>query len=130
MNTGSSLFLLVGATFFLLFFGLPLLLCPMAWAQRLGWKVPEDKDLANYLGRSLGGVILPVIITAYRASRDPWMSRYVFDLVIGIGIFMVFVHLYGLLKKTQPLAEHIEILLYSLVTVLAWYFYPQQPVLP
>ncbi|MGW8322346.1 MAG: proteasome subunit beta, partial [Thermodesulfobacteriota bacterium] len=58
MNTGSSLFMLVGATLFLVAFGLPLLLCPMAWARRIGWSLPQEEDLANYLGRSLGGVVM------------------------------------------------------------------------
>lgn len=128
MNTGSSLFMLVGATCFLFFFGLPLFFCPMAWARRIGWKVPEEKDLANYLGRSLGGVTLPVIIMAYRAAHNPWEFRFVFDLVIGIGIFMVIVHTVGLVRKNQPLIEHLEILMYAVVTILAWTFYPQQPV--
>ena len=101
---------------------------PRAWARRVGWKIPEDKDLANYLGRSLGGVILPVIIMAYRAASSPWEYRFVFDLVIGIGVFMVVVHVYGFVKKNQPLIEHLEILMYSVVTILCWYFYPQPPV--
>ena len=68
MNTGSSLFMLVGATLFLVAFGLPLLLCPMAWARRIGWTLPQEKDLANYLGRSLGGVVMAVIIMATIAT--------------------------------------------------------------
>lgn len=127
MNTGSSLFMLVGATFFLLFFGLPLFFCPMAWARRVGWKIPEEKDLANYLGRSLGGVTLPVTIMAYLAAYNPWEYRFVFDLVMGIGVFMVLVHVYGFVKKKQPLIEHLEIPLYSVVTILCWYFYPKPP---
>lgn len=128
MNTGSSLFMLIGSTLFLVFFGLPLLICPMAWARRIGWEIPEEKDLANYLGRSLGGIILPVIIMGYLSAWDPWKYRFVFELVILIGFFMVVVHLYGFIKKNQPLIEHLEIILYSILSLLAWYFYPQPSV--
>jgi hypothetical protein len=127
MNTSSSLFMLVGATLFLVAFGLPLLLFPMTWARRIGWSLPQEKDLANYLGRSLGGVAMSVIIMAFLAARSPWEYRFVFQMLIIIGIFMVGVHLYGFLKKNQPLIEHLEIVLYSLLSLLAWYFYPQPP---
>jgi uncharacterized membrane protein YsdA (DUF1294 family) len=124
MNTGSSLFILSGAILFLIFFGLPLFLAPMAWARRVGWRIPEDRDLANYLGRSLGGVVLAVIVMAFQAARDPWQYRFVFELTIWMGLFMVAVHAYGFIKKNQPLLEHLEIVLYGLLVFLSWYFYP------
>lgn len=127
MNTSSSVFLLVGATIFLVLFGLPLFISPIAWARRIGWKIPDDTDLTNYLGRSLGGVVLPVIIMAYVAAGDPWEYRFVFDLVILTGIFMVEVHFYGFINRNQPLIEHLEIIFYSGLTLLAWYFYPMPP---
>ena len=127
MNTGSSLFMLVGATFFLFAFGLPLLISPMTWARRIGWSIPKEKDLANYLGRSLGGVVMALIIMAFLAASNPWKYRFVFEMLVFVGIFMVGVHLYGFIKKNQPVVEHLEILLYSLVSLLAWYFYPQPP---
>ena len=127
MNAGSSTFMLVESTLFLIFFGLPLFVHPMAWARRIGWKIPEEKGLANYLGRSLGGVILPIIIMGYLSAWDPCKYRFVFELVILIGVFMVAVQLYGFIKKNQPLIEHLEIILYSILSLLAWYFYPQAP---
>jgi len=107
MNTGSSLFMLVGATFFLVAFGLPLLLSPMTWARRIGWTLPQEKDLANYLGRSLGGVVMAMIIMAFLAASDPWKYRFVFEMLILVGIFMVGVHLYGFVRKNQPLSSSI-----------------------
>jgi hypothetical protein len=127
MNTGSSLFMLCGATLFLAAFGLPLLLSPMTWARRIGWSLPQEKDLANYLGRSLGGMAMAVIVMAFLAAMDPWKYRCIFDLVILVGIFMVGVHLYGFVKKNQPVVEHLEIAMYLILSVLAWYFYPQPP---
>ena len=127
MNLGSSIFLVVSGTLFLLFFGLPLLISPMFWARMIGWDIPEDKNLANYLGRSLGGVIIPVIIVSFMAARNPYEFRIIFTLVILVGIFEAFVHLYGFIKKTQPLVEHLEIIMYSVLAFLAWYFYPVPP---
>lgn len=127
MNTGSSLFMLIGSTLFLFAFGLPLLLFPMAWARRIGWSLPEDKDLAIYLGRSLGCMVVSVLIMGFLAATDPWKYRFVFELFIIISIFMVGVHLYGFVKKNQPLIEHLEIGMYSLTCLMAWYFYPQPP---
>ena len=127
MNTGSSIFMAVGSLFFLILFGLPLFLCPLAWAKRVGWKVPAEKDLAVYLGRSLGAVILAIIIMAVLAAVDPWKYRFVFDMVIFIGIFQVIVHAYGFFKKTQPLIEHLEIIMYAGLSLLTWIFYPVMP---
>ena len=44
-----------------------------------------------------------------------------------IGIFLIGVHAYGYLKKNQPVIENVEIILYALVSFLAWYLYPVQP---
>jgi hypothetical protein len=127
MNTGSSIFIFAGATGLTLLIGLPLLLAPMSWARKLGWEMPAQQALANYLGRSLGAVGLSIAIVGYLAARDPWQYRAVFILVILLGIFLTGVHVYGFIKKNQPKFENIEILLYPLVSLLAWYFYPHQP---
>jgi hypothetical protein len=99
----------------------------MAWGRRLGWTIPEPVDFATYLGRSLGGVALALAIMGYVAAYDPWQYRFMFDLVILIGIVLTGIHAYGWLTKTQPLIEHLEIILYAVGTVFAWYVYPQPP---
>lgn len=128
MNTASSVFLLITGVLFLLAFGLPIFFCPLAWARRIGWKTPEDTHLTVYFGRCLGGVALSLIIIAFMAARDPWGYRYFFDLMIMVGAFLAAVHLWGFIRKTQPLVEHLEIILYSVLTFLTWYFYPVAPV--
>ena len=127
MNTASSIFMVVGATAFLLFIGLPLLICPVRWARRIGWKIPEDMDLTNYLARSLGGLLMPVIILMYIGARDPWEYRVMFDLIILATIFAAGVHFYGFLKRSQPVIEHVEIFMYIGLTLVTWYLYPQPP---
>jgi hypothetical protein len=128
MNTGASWFLIINGIVFLFVFGLPLFFCPLFWARRIGWKIPEDTDLASYLGRSLGAVVLPLIAYLFLAASNPWQFRFIFNLLIMIGILLFLVHLYGFIKKVQPLAEHIEVILYGLNTLLAWFFYPRPPV--
>jgi len=127
MNTDSSVFLVVVATLFLIVFALPLLITPMRWARFVGWKIPDDTDLANYLGRSLGALAVAVNIIMYVAARDPWEYRVIFDLMIVTGILVGAVHVYGFIKKTQPLSENLEILMYTALVLLTWYFYPQPP---
>ena len=127
MNSGSRIFMLVGSVALLLLIGLPLLLVPMAWGRKLGWKIPEESDLANYLGRCLGGVAVSIAIVGLKAAADPWGYRAVFELVIFIGIFMTAVHLYGFVKKVQPRIENVEEFVYALISLLAWWLYPQQP---
>jgi len=70
MNAGSSIFMFVGSTGLVILLGLPLLISPMGWARRLGWKIPQEADLAN-LGRSLGGVLLSVAVEGDLAARNP-----------------------------------------------------------
>ena len=127
MNSGARVFMLVGSIAFVLLVGLPLLLFPMAWGRKLGWKIPEESDLANYLGRCIGGVVLSIAIVGFRAAHDPWAYRTVFELVIFVGIFMTAVHAYGFAKKIQPKIENIEVFIYPLIGLLAYWLYPQQP---
>jgi hypothetical protein len=128
VNAASSWFLIVNGIVFLVFFGIPLFFCPLVWARRIGWNIPEDTDLVSYLGRSLGALALPLIAYLFIAAQDPWHYRFIFNLLIAIGALLVAVHLYGFLKKSQPRIEHVEILLYGANTLLAWFLYPQPPV--
>jgi len=68
---------------------------------------------------------LAIAILCFQAARDPWGYRGAFDLIIMVGIFMTAVHLYGFVKKSQPWFESVEVLLYPLVTLLAWMCYPR-----
>jgi hypothetical protein len=126
MNNGSSIFMLSGATALVLLLGLPLLFAPLAWARTLGWRVPQDTDLANYFGRSLGAASLSIGVVGYIAARDPWQYRNVFILVILVGVLLTGVHVYGYVKKSQPVFESIEIFFWPIVSLLSWYFYPHK----
>jgi hypothetical protein len=56
---------------------------------------------------------------------NPWRVRFVFEMAICLGISMAGVHLYGFVKKNQPAIEGQGIALYSLLSLLAVYSYPQ-----
>ena len=127
MNTGARIFMLLGATGLVVLLGLPLLLAPMRWGRWLKWQVPAETALANYLGRSLGGVGLAIAIVGYKAAYDPWAYRAMFDLVIWMGVFLTGVHIYGFLKRNQPRFENVEIFLYPLISLLAFVLYPIRP---
>lgn len=68
-----------------------------------------------------------MIAMAFLAASDPWKYRFVSEMLILVGIFMVGVHLHGFVRKNQPLIEHLEIGLHLLMSLLAWVFYPQAP---
>lgn len=88
---------------------------------------PGAPRVRQLFGRSLGAVALALAIMGYVAASNPWQYRFMFDLVILIGILLTGVHVYGFLTKAQPLIEHLEIMLYAVGSVVAWYVYPQPP---
>lgn len=109
-----------GGVFFVALFGILLLVASISWAKRVGWNIAEERALANYLGRSLGGVITAIVVVAFQAARDPWQNRILFDLTFWIVLFMVWVYGHGWIRKNQPLVEHLEIFLYGALSVLSW----------
>lgn len=112
----ASWFLVVCTTFFLLVIALPLLIAPLMWARWFGWKVPEgNTDLTVYFGRCLGGVALAIIVTVTHGISDPKSHRPLFDLISLSTGLMVFVHIWGWLRKAQPLSETIETAVWALV---------------
>ena len=48
----SQIFLLVLASITTLFFALPLLLVPLAWARLMQWRIPMETDLRDGLNNS------------------------------------------------------------------------------
>ena len=113
----ASWFLVVSVTFFLLVYALPLLLMPLTWARWFGWKAQEgNTDLTVYFGRCLG-----IICTVVRFIPDPASQPALFDLIGLVCVGMVVVHVWGFLRKAQPLSETVEIFFYAVVGVVAAY---------
>jgi len=109
-------------TFFL--FCIPILFFPLKWARSIKWNVPDDTHLTIYFGRCLGAMILVFEYAIFRAIYDESIRPFVFDLALGISALMTAVHLYGAVKKMQPLMETLEIAFYSLLFLLTLIFYP------
>jgi hypothetical protein len=108
-----SWFLLISSILFAAVIGLPLLIVPLTWARWFTWTVPEkDTHVTIYFGRCLGAVALGVIFVALRAVPDPSGNRIVFDLIGGISALMTGVHIWGAIRRIQPMTETIETAVY------------------
>jgi chromate transport protein ChrA len=114
----ASWFLVACTTFFLLIIALPLLIAPLTWARWFGWKPQEgNTDLTVYFGRCLGAVALAIIVTVTQGISDPRNHRALFDLISLSTGLMVVVHLWGWLRKAQPLTETVETAVWAVVFV-------------
>jgi hypothetical protein len=120
-----GIYLKLIATGTLIFFGLPMLLWPLKWAKVLGWRIPEHTDLAVYFGRCLGSVITVIGFLAFQAAEDPQIQPFYFNLIMANFVMMIFVHLYGAIKKIQPLSETLEIGYWLLLAIITLFFYPK-----
>jgi hypothetical protein len=123
VSTLAAWFLRIAGVVMLIVFALPLLVSPMRWARAFGWKLPEDTDLAVYLGRCIGGLAVGVIVVAVHASFAPREHRIVFELLFVGSALLTLVHVKGALEGRQPRAETYEIVLYGALTVASGAFY-------
>jgi hypothetical protein len=105
-------------------FALPIFLAPLAWARRLGWRVPRDTDLAIYFGRCLGAFILVVELLMLRAALTGTGLVFTFQVLIAVAVLMTVVHIWGAVQRIQPVSETLEIGMYAGLGILAVLFYP------
>ena len=113
----SGLLALIGFGF-LFVYAVPLLVAPFAWARRFGWLIPQERHLALYFGRCVGGLALVITVLSLRAALAPNEHVEVVDLLIGTGAVMTAVHAVGALQRVQPTAETVEVVLYAVLTIL------------
>jgi len=105
-------------------FALPIFLAPLAWARRLGWRVPEDTDLVIYFGRCLGAFIIVVELLMLRAALTGTGLVFTFQVLIAVAVLMTVVHIWGAVQRIQPVSETLEIGMYAGLGILAVLFYP------
>jgi hypothetical protein len=105
-------------------FALPIFLAPLAWATRLGWRIPEHTDLAVYFGRCLGAFILVVELLMLRAVLTGSGLVFTFQVLIAVAVLMTIVHIWGALQRVQPISETLEIGMYAGLGALTVLFYP------
>ena len=117
-------FLLVFAILAMVAFVIPMIFAPMVWARMLLWNIPEDTDLAVYSLRSLGSLGLAVLLITFRAAISGEGLLLIYELFIPFFALMVLVHLYGAVKKIQPITETLEIGFWLVLLVLALCFMP------
>lgn len=107
-----------------IFFALPIFVAPLAWARLMRWEIPEQKHLAIYFGRCLGAFILVVEAAMLRSSTTGTSFSYAFDILFVVFGLMFVVHVYGALKRIQPITETLEIGLWVTLFILNVLFYP------
>ena len=103
---------------------LPIFLAPLKVARSLGWRMPDNTDLALYYGRCLGAFVLILEVLWLHASitgDDLWLA---FETAAAASGLMVLVHIVGAVQKVQPLSETIEIGIYGALFSLTLLFWP------
>ncbi len=123
-NPYLHIYLYVVAIGMLIGFGLPLLLVPIQWARLFRWEIPQPKQLAAFLGHSLGAFICVVAVFAFRAANTPAVQPFFVDMMLWIISGSILIHVYGAMKRAQPITETIEILVWFLLLFATLAFYP------
>lgn len=121
-NAADFLLILTLAT--TLVFALPIFLVPLTWARLMAWQIPQQTDLAVYFGRCLGAFILILEALMLRAALTGEAMHTAFELLAVTATMMIVVHVYGALKRIQPLSETLEIGFYVLLLMLTLMFWP------
>lgn len=121
-NAADFLLILTLAT--TLVFALPIFLVPLTWARLMTWQIPQQTDLAVYFGRCLGAFILILEALMLRAALTGEAMHTAFELLAATATMMIVVHVYGALKRIQPLSETLEIGFYVLLLLLTLMFWP------
>lgn len=88
------------------------------------WPIPNDTDLAVYFGRCLGGVISILAIMGFVAASRPQLQPFYFTLMLAtVGVSIV-AHIWGTVRKIQPLSETVKIAVWVLLFILGLLFHP------
>ena len=123
-STNAADFLLILTLATTLVFALPIFLVPLTWARLMAWQIPQQTDLAVYFGRCLGAFILILEALMLRAALTGEAMHTAFELLAATATMMIVVHVYGALKRIQPLSETLEIGFYVLLLMLTLMFWP------
>jgi hypothetical protein len=117
-------FLLVATVLSALGLSLPIFLAPLAWARRFGWTIPDHTELAVYFGRSLGALAVTINLLTLRAALTGAALVTAFEVTLVVSVLMVVVHVYGALRRVQPVSETIEIGFWAAIALLALACWP------
>jgi nitrate reductase gamma subunit len=117
-------FLLVASILSALGLSLPIFLVPLAWARRFGWTIPDHTDLAVYFGRSLGALAVTINLLTLRAALTGEALVPAFEVTLIVSLLMVVVHVYGALRRVQPVSETLEIGFWAAIALFALACWP------
>ena len=117
-------FLVVATVLSALGLSLPIFLAPLAWARRFGWTIPDHTELAAYFGRSLGALAVTINLLTLRAALTGVALVTAFEVTLVVSVLMVVVHVYGALRRVQPVSETIEIGFWAAIALLALACWP------
>ncbi len=120
----NGIFLIVAGVAMLISFGIPLMLAPVGWARLFRWEIPQPRNLVIFLGRSMGVFITIIAIFSIKVSQIPAVKPFFFDLMLWIFGGMIILHVFGAIRKSQPITETLEILLWIALSVITILFYP------
>lgn len=120
----NNIFLILAGVVMLAAFGLPLMLVPMSWARVYRWDLPQPQNLSKFLGRSLGVFITIMAIFSFKVTQTPDAKKFFIDLMLWIFGGMILLHVYGAIRKTQPVTETFEILMWVVLSTITLCFYP------
>jgi hypothetical protein len=124
-QTYADVYLIVAGAAMLLGFGLPLTLFPIYWARFFRWEMPSRKKFTLFLERSVGIFIIVMSIFAFIASQQSvQIMRFFFDMMLVTFAGMILLHIYGAIRRIQPTAENLEIILWVVLSVVTLLFYP------
>lgn len=118
------IYLYVVAVATLVGYGIPLLVAPVRWAQVFRWDIPQPDHLIVALGRSLGAFTCILAAFAFKAANTPAVQPFFFDLLLWAFVGQTLTHIYGAIRKIQPITETVEILLWVLLFLVTLAFYP------
>lgn len=105
-------------------FAIPLFFTPLLWARLMLWQLPAEADLAEYFGRCVGAFVLVVEFFIFRAAYNGTGLALTFQMLMLVFVLMLLVHLYGAIRKIQPITETLEIGLWAFLLVVSWLCYP------
>ena len=120
----ADIYLIITGIAMLVAFGIPLILVPMRWASLFRWDVSQPGNLVIFLGRSLGIFITVIALYAFRVSQIPSAMPFFFELMLWTFVGMILLHVYGAIRKIQPVTETIEIGLWVILCLVTLCFYP------
>lgn len=120
----SQQYLLIFSISTAILFSAPLFFNPIQWARIMRWTIPSHTHLAIYFGRCLGALALVINLIVVQVALKGEGVAIVFQGLNLLLVLMVGVHIYGAIKRIQPITETLEIGFWFALLILNLCFQP------